>query len=469
MQRGKKLGKNIGLMAIGTFGSKMLTFFLVPLYTSCLTTAEYGIADLITTTISLLYPLFTVTIGEAVLRYSLDRDIDKKQVFTIGLLLNAIGFAVLLLCTPIWFRIDFLHQNYAYFLFYYISYVLYQLFSFFSRGIDEVAIYTIGGIFQTVATIITNVVALLILNLGIEGYLLSFIISNSTAALIIFIFAHLYRYISFEKIQKDLLREMLMYSIPMIPNSISWWISNSSDKYILKIFSGATITGIYSVSYKIPTILSVCYNIFMSAWRLSSVEEFGSEESRRFHSDIFEKLFDALALAAAGIILFNQFLAKILYAKDFYAARVYVPVLVIAVMIHGIGEYFGTIYTSAKKTKMLLYSSLTGGIANIILNCLLVRKYSAMGAAIATLISYLIIVVFRAIHTRTIMKLSFNYLKVSIMSIILVIMCVVQTLEFIYSFIYSFFMFAIILLVSYKTVKDILSGINSVVINKFRR
>lgn len=469
MQRGKKLGKNIGIMAIGTFGSRILTFFLVPLYTSCLTTAEYGIADLITTTISLLYPLFTVTIGEAVLRYSLDRDIDKKQVFTIGLLINVIGFAVLLLCTPIWFRIDFLHNNYIFFLFYYISYVMYQLFSFFSKGIDEIAIYTISGIFQTVTTILINVIALLILNLGIEGYLLSFVFSNSTAAFIIFIFAHLYRYISFEKIQKELLREMLIYSVPMIPNSISWWISNSSDKYILKIFSGATITGIYSVSYKIPTILSVFYSVFMSAWRLSSVEDFGSEESCRFHRDIFEKLFDVLALAAAGIILFNRFLAKILYAKDFYIARVYVPVLVIAVMVHGIGEYFGTLYTSAKKTKMLFYSSLMGAIANIVLNFLLIRKYSAMGAAIATLISYFIIVVFRAIHTRTIMKLPFNYFKISVMSIILIIMCMVQTLELRYSFIMSFFIFVIILFVSYKTVKEILFGINLMVINKFRR
>ena len=97
MNRNKKLGINVVLMSISSFGSKLLTFFLVPLYTSYLTTAEYGVSDLITTTTSLLAPIFTATIGEAVLRYALEKDIDKYQVFRIGLFIHMVGFIALML------------------------------------------------------------------------------------------------------------------------------------------------------------------------------------------------------------------------------------------------------------------------------------------------------------------------------------------------------------------------------------
>ena len=457
MGKGKKLGKDIGLMTIGTFGSKLLTFFLVPLYTSCLSTSEYGIADLITTTISLLFPLFTVTIGEAVLRYALDKDIDRGQVFSIGVLINTVGFIVLLAFSPLWLKFDFLNEYYIFFLLYYLSYVTYQFFSYFAKGIDKVTIYTISGICQTVTTIITNVIALIVFNSGIEGYLLSFIVSNTIAALVIFIFADLRSYFNLKTIYVDLVKEMLTYSFPMIPNSISWWVSNSSDKYILKWICGATITGIYSVSYKIPTILSIFYNIFLSAWRLSAVDEFGSKNSIRFHSEVLSKLFEVLCIVAAGIILMNKYLAKVLYANDFYQARMFVPILVIAVLVHGIGEFYGTLYTSAKQTKMLFYSSMIGALANISLNIILIPKLAGMGAAAATLISYFVILLFRAVHTRKIMKLSLDYRKMGMLSALLLIMSIIQTLDRKYSLLCSVLLFVCMLCLAKQSIVEVIN------------
>ena len=94
-QRYKYLLKDTGLLTISNFASKVLVFLLVPLYTSVLSTEEYGIYDLIVSTVSLLYPLLTLNIVDAVMRFTMDKDVDKKQVAYIGI--RYVGISVLVI------------------------------------------------------------------------------------------------------------------------------------------------------------------------------------------------------------------------------------------------------------------------------------------------------------------------------------------------------------------------------------
>lgn len=462
MNRSKKLGINVILMTISSFGSKLLTFFLVPLYTSYLSTAEYGVSDLITTTTSLLAPVFTATIGEAVMRYALEKDVDKEQVLRIGLITHIVGFLMLLCISPILLKIELLKPYYIFFILYYFTFTFYSLFSLFCRGIQKIGAFTISGIVQTASMVVTNIISLVVLHKGIYGYLLSYIVSNVVGIFLLLFLGKIYLYIKPGKIDKKLAKEMFRYSIPMIPNSISWWISNSSDKYILTFLCGATVNGIYSVAYKIPTILSVCYSVFMSAWRLSAVDDFGSKETEIFYSNILTKMTKALTIMAAGIICFNKILAKFLYAKDFFSAREFVPVLVIAFLLHGLGEFYGSVYTSARQTKMLLYSSLGGAIANIVLNFLMIPVWKGMGAAIATMISYGIILLVRAIHSKKIMTITVPKMEIAVSAMLLLCMMVIQTLDFTGAFTISIILLCAIIVLN----KDIAVLILKTVLKK---
>ena len=465
MNRNKKLGTNVLLMSISSFGSKLLTFFLVPLYTSYLTTTEYGISDLITTTTSLLAPVFTVSIGEAVMRYALEKEIDKQQVFRVGFITHIVGFLLLLCISPILLKIELLKPYYVFFILYYFTFTFYSMFSLFCRGIQKIGAFTISGIVQTVAMVITNIISLVVLHKGIYGYLLSYIVANVVGLFLLSILGKIYLYMKPGKIDINLAKEMLGYSIPMIPNSISWWISNSSDKYILTFLCGATVNGAYSVAYKIPTILSVCYSVFMSAWRLSAVDDFGSKETEKFYSTILTRMIKALTIMAAGIICFNKILAKFLYAKDFFSARVFVPVLVIAFLLHGLGEFYGSVYTSAKQTKMLLYSSLGGAIANIVLNFLMIPIWKGMGAAIATLISYGIVLFVRAVHSKKIMTIFIPKAEIGLSIALLLIMMIIQTIDFTGSFVISVCLLITIIILN----KDIAILIFETVLKKKKR
>lgn len=441
----KKLLTNTGLLAIGSFASSLLGMLLVPFYTAVLSTADYGVSDLITTTTSLLYPFTTLAISEAIMRFALDREVDKKSVYTLGLSLALVGYVLILLCSPLIKRTT-IGSYYVYFLLYYLFFCLHAITSYFVKGIEEIKTYSIAGLINSFAVISCNLFFLLVLKTGIVGYLLSSITGHAVTTAYMFVKAKLYRYIlPFWRCDRTLIWQMLKYSIPIIPNSVSWWIANSSDKYILNHFANVSQVGIYAVSYKIPTIMMTVMGFFISAWQISAIEGFGSEKSQHFFSDVYKKCFSLNILLAATLIAFSKITGGFLYSADFFAAWKYVPVLVVANVFNVLASFLGTIYTASKKTKMLSISTMIGASANIAINFALIPSIGAMGAAIATALSYAIMWVIRIVNTRHIMKLIFDVRKDCGLLLLLVAEIVAVTLDITLSKIIVVILYCIIL------------------------
>lgn len=410
MDRYRKLGKNIALLTIGNFASKVLSFLLVPLYTAVLSTQEYGTADLVTTSVNLIMPLVTCLIYESTLRFALDKSEDRRQIFSIGFWLTCLGSLAIVVLAQ-FLRLSPVFRDYVWlFILYYISLAFFNLVMQYVKGIEEVRVYAVAGVLNTFVYIFTNIVLLLLLHVGVKGYLLAFVMGHTVSALYALWFSRAYRdLVSWRKLRREKVVEMLRYSIPMIPNAVSWWVSNSSDKYILLLFWGTAVNGLYSVAYKIPSILTMLISIFIGAWQISAVDEFGSEASRKFYSDIYRKYEALLFTGGALLILGTKILAFFLFSNDFFQAWMYTPVLILASVFNSMAAFVGSIYTSAKKTSMLFFSTLAAALVNIVLNFLLIPKFSAMGAAVATLISYAIVWLVRVVDSRKIMKLQVNY------------------------------------------------------------
>lgn len=427
MGKYKKLGKNVLLLTVGNFASKLLSFFLVPFYTAVLTVEEYGVADIVTTTVNLILPFFTLLVYEAILRYALDKTYDTKQILTIGLFVNTIGLGIFLLFSPIGLLNSVISEYYVLFILYYVTSSYCNIISQYVKGIEQVGLYTGGGVLNTFLVIIFNIFFLLIMNKGIVGYLTSFILAHFIVSIFWTIKIKIYKQIlPIKKVDSTLLKNMLQYSLPMIPNALSWWVSDSSDKYILTMFKGVVANGLYSVAYKIPTLLTTITTIFMSAWQISAVDEFGSEKNRLFFSDIYRKYASFTILLSGGLITFSKWIASFLYSKDFFEAWVYTPVLLLAFVFNALSAFLGSIFTTAKKTKVLLYSTLIGAGVNILLNFMFIPWWGGMGAAVATLISYMTVWSVRLVNSRKIMILNIE-LRKNLLSYILIILQITIT------------------------------------------
>lgn len=119
--RNRYLMKNTIIFTLGNFGSKLISFFLIPLYTNVLTTTEYGVVDLVVTVVTVAVPVLTLNISESVMRFALDKDADKQKITQIGTGVLLIGMLVGLLVFPICRSFDKISQYSLYVYLYVIA------------------------------------------------------------------------------------------------------------------------------------------------------------------------------------------------------------------------------------------------------------------------------------------------------------------------------------------------------------
>ncbi len=410
----KYLLKNIGLLTISQFGTKFLSFFLVPLYTSFLTTTEYGIYDVINTTISLLIPICTLNIMQSVMRFSLEKNSDKTAIFSIGIKIYAIGFFIVSLFTMINKQFNFIPiiSEYAvYFVLIFICFSLQELLVNFARGLNNVLVISISGILNTCLTVFFNILFLVVLNLSLVGYFLACILGTIGTIIYLAVQLKVWQYLRFSFKNLTLKQEMLAYSIPLILNSIAWWINNASDRYIIIMLCGIASNGIYSVAYKIPNILNIFQTIFNQAWVLSTVDNYDKDDTNGFFSNTYNVYNFGMVALCSLLIISTKVLAHFLYAKDFYNAWIYVPFLSIAIIFGAMSGHIGGIFSAVKNSKIFSYTTTVGAILNLVLNYILVTRFGAIGAAIATTISYYVVWLTRLFFVKKYITLKINLLR----------------------------------------------------------
>ena len=460
----KKLMKNMGLLLISNFSSKILVFLLVPLYTSVLSTKEYGIYDLMYSTIQLIYPILTINIVESIFRFTMDKNSNKKEIFTIGIKHIVLSFlAVIIFSTiaKVGFNVDFLQQYQIYFVLLYLAYITNDIFSQFTRSLDKVKDISIAGILGTVMMISSNIIMLLYLKRGLEGYFISMILSLFAPAVFLLFKNKLWKYI---KISKNVFKiskyekQMLLYSLPLIFITIGWQINNVADRYTVTLLSGIEENGVYSISYKIPAILNAIQVVFIQAWQISAIKEFGSSNKEAFYTKTYKGCQVIMITLCSLLIIFTKLLAKILFANEFYMAWIYVPILLIYIVFNTLSGTLGAIFSAAKDTKKLAISGIAGALTNIVLNFILVYKYGAMGAAVATLISSIVIWLIRMLATKQHVTLKINYFSNIIQYILLTIqaICFINIENEIVSYTIQILLFIILTAINIVEMKEIL-------------
>ncbi len=407
MNRYNKLIKNTGIFFIGNFGSKVLTFFLVRLYTELLSTSEYGIIDLFNTTATLAFPIITLCVNEAVIRFSIDDTDNRGKILTNGLLVTALGNLAFVLTAPIFLKIDMFSDNVAWIYLLTLTNSLSTVVAHFSRGIGKSKLFAMSGLLHSVLQIGLNILFLMASSWGIKGYLIASVLANVITTVVVFLVGRLHVYIS-KNIDKKYLKTMLIYALPLIPNSVFWWVMQSADRYIIAYVLTASDNGLYAVANKIPTLISTVSGIFFQAWQISSVEEAKSDTKKQFYSNVFSALSTMLIIATSFVLLILQPLYKILTEKAYHAGWVCTPFLLCAAVFSCYSSFLGTNYVAMKKTNGVFLTTVAGAVTNVALNFLLTPIMGLIGTALATLIAYVLTWGIRVLGTRQFVDIKYS-------------------------------------------------------------
>lgn len=419
MSKGKDLAKNTAIVSIGKICTQLITFFLLPVYTAVLSNEEYGVVDLLNTLTSLLLPIATLQIEQGIFRYLLDcRENKEKQTTLITtvskfiLVQSAICILIFLCASP------FIHNEYKYFL---MANLLMGILSSISlqicRGLGDNKTYAVGSFITGALTVILNVIFIVAFKWGAYGMLIATAISNLLCAIYVFVKKKIYKYIDIKQNDKKLLKDIIKYSVPLIPNMISWWIVSASDRTVISAVIGVAQNGIYSAANKFSGIFSTLYSVFNLTWTESASININSEDRDEFFSKIFDFIVRFFGSLCLGTIAVMPFVFGILVNEKFVESYYQIPILILGSVFNILVSFLGSVYVAKKLTKEIAKTSIIAAIINIVVNIALINQIGLYAASISTVIAYFAMFIYRWIDVKKYVSIKTNKTLIAVLSV----------------------------------------------------
>ena len=410
MNKKKQLAKNTFIIFMGKVCTQLISFFLLPLYTGCLSTKEYGLVDLIQTYVTLLVPLITLELEMSVFRWLIDtreKEKDTKTVMSNNFFVLIIGltiFSILYIIFTCFVSIPFRWLILIDIIVCTCSGNFLQV----ARGFGKTLDFSISCIITGVTTIISNIILLVGFGFGADGMIISMAVANGMCSLYLFLKLKMYKYIDFSLINKKLIKDMNKYSIPLIPNGVSWWIVNVSDRSIITLVLGNAANGLYAVSNKFPTIISSLLGVFNLSWSESAALHINAPDRDEFFSDVTNTVTKLFTCFGAGMIACMPFIFPILVNAKFNDAYNYIPFLVLGSIFNVLICIYSGVYIAKKLTKQVALTAVIGAIVNILINIIFIKYIGLYAAALSTAISYFIMMLYRHFDLKKYVNIKFE-------------------------------------------------------------
>ncbi len=425
MSRGSKVLKTTAIYFIGNFASKLLMFFLLPLYTAYLTSKDFGQVDLLVSTLPLIAPIFTLQATETIFRFlcSENKNEEKKCSITTSFTIFILGilvFTILYIPLVLKFKFSYAVLFIIYFIITYLGIFMQQVL----RGLQRTAEYALTGVIATVVQASLNILLIVKFQMHGDSLLISSIGASAVIALIIALRVRIWTLIDFKLLSKDEVKKQLRYGVPLIPNQICWWVIGLMGKYILLYFQGSSENGVLAVASKFPALVTTISSIFFLAWTENIIREFDSDDRDIYFTKGF-KLFMKFNFSATACLLPLIKIYNIMtISGEFADSWKYIPLLIVGTLFNSLAAFLGTVYTASMKTKDAFTTTIVAGIANLVLSLLLIPLMSIWGVVLANTLSFIVLFLVRIKSINKIINFKIDS-KESILSIVLVSISVI--------------------------------------------
>ena len=411
--RKKGLIKNTMYLSLGTFVPKLFAFIITPLLTGNLTKPELGQYDLINTLVSLLLPAATLQMSSAAFRYLID---ERGNLSNIKRIVTSIYTFVSLttICTAGLFYAFYgktMGINGILVCLYFVADMYLKTTGQIMRGLGKYSLYSKSAIissFVNLILLITLIGGYFLPNYGLTGVIISLISSVSCSTLYLLIKGNIFQYISISGFSKDYTKRMLAYSWPMVPNNLSGWVLRLSDRLVILAFLGIEANAVYSVANRMPALISTMQNVLISAWQENASIAAKDNDKEEYYSQMCDWIFRLLFGIAAVVISASPILWKLLIRGDYEEAYYQLPVLYIGMLVACMSSVIGGIYIAYKKTVNVGISTTIAAVINLSIDLLTIKAIGIWAGSISTLISYLVLMIYRMINVQKFQKIAFK-------------------------------------------------------------
>ncbi|MBO5556559.1 MAG: polysaccharide biosynthesis C-terminal domain-containing protein [Oscillospiraceae bacterium] len=457
-EKHSRLLKDTVIFAVGSLGSKLILFFLVPLYTNYMTQAEYGVADLVYTASELVVPFVSLVIFDAMLRFGLSREHRPEDVLLVSLQVLAVGSLVTIALTPLLGLYPRLGPWKWYLSATVILFMLSHTEMNYLKVTDRNKTYALISILQTLVLALTNLALLVGFRLGIRGYLIASLAGSATAVVLATFCGHIPSALRRAKPNRELRRQMLLFSIPLILNNVSWWVIQSSDKFMVDFLVGAAALGLYTAATKIPSLINVIIGIFSQAWNISAVREIEGNNELDFYGDVL-RTYSVVAIGAALLVCAISKPFMLIYTgREFHSAWQYVPLLLASAAFSAIADYYASLYRALKRSVRNSTSAMMAALVNIAVNFALIPRLGVWGAVIGTVVAYAGLTLFRIVDVYRFLPFDPRWGLFLANSLLMLVQAVLVSLDW-HAAAVSLVCLVLFVCVNRSVLRDILTGL----------
>lgn len=397
----KRLGADTAIYGISTIIGRFLNFLLVPFYTNVLPAGDYGIVATVFAYIAFLNVLYGYGMESAYLKYASTLEIgDAKQNFSTSLIslfftASLFSFFLTSFSQPI---AELIGISWHYSII--ITYAAWILF------FDTLAVVPFAALrlqnqakkfasiklMNILLNVVLNIILLVKFQMGIRGIFLSGLAASAmTFVMLLPSIAEQFR-VDFEK---NLYRELLRFGLPYIPAGLAGIAIQVIDRPILKALTDDSVVGIYQANYRLGIFMMLAVSMFDYAWRPFFLTQAREPNVKRLFARVTTYFLFFLMLIFLILSFFINDLVKInilghyLIHPDYWRGLSIVPVILLSYVFTGLSVILVAGIYIEKRTRILPYTAGIGAVVNIVANFLLIPPLGMMGAAYATLLSYL--------------------------------------------------------------------------------
>lgn len=421
----KELFKNSGIIAIGQVSTKIINFLLLPLYINILSKEEYGLVDVLSSYTSLIVVFVGFQLGAAVFRFMIPSRGDEIRVCKIcstAFLLESVFcffyFIVFLIIKK------YLNMEYEWFLLLHVIVNTYlQFLSSVVRGQGNNKLYSFGNFMSAFVTLVINIIVIAVLRLGVKALLLSYVLGSFVGCNILFWGSGIRKYLGIRFFSKSVLKELISYAAPLIPDELSWSLIRSSDGMIVSYILGVASNGLIAVAGKFSYIYTMLFSIFNASWTEQVIFHYMDEGGQDYICRMYDKILGMFGCLSIGLISIMPFVYDFFVPnKQYSEAYNLIAIYLVAVFFYAAIGMLTPIYSVEKETKKLAVTTAAAALVNIIVDLMLINDIGIYAAPISSLCGYIAITIWRLLDVnKRYFKINMKLWKIALLSFLLAV------------------------------------------------
>lgn len=394
--------KHTLIYSLGNISTKAIGLVLLPLYTSYLTPEEYGIFAILEITSQVLVTILGFRLSTALLRFSTSekQESKKKSIAFISLIATTISVLMLNLALhPFANDFSFLFFEHGRFseyftlLFFWASFEIFnRVFLDFLRIKDQSIFYLITIVLKVLTILLFNIYFIVSLNYGVKGIILGQLIGSGLVFVIIS--PKMLAQINY-KFDWGIFKEMFSYGFPLIFSGLSTLLLSMGDRYLLKYFLTYSEVGVYSLGYKIASVINIfLIQSFQLGFLPIAFKMYDQPNAKRYFTKVLTYYSFILVFVSLAFSLFSKELVLLLSQNESYnIAYTLVPIIVLAFIFKGILYVFSIGLHYVRKTGYNASVFAFALVFNVLLNVLLIPIWGYYGAAFTAVLSNLLMAI----------------------------------------------------------------------------